>query len=103
MPLNAKADFTAILKDEESGKQLITFKATANSDMILNVGFEGGGVASAGQAITISTEREYNYKANAQSVEILGRSFIIASVGVSFRKPLGARGRMKKVYILELQ
>lgn len=103
MPLNAKTDFTAILKDADTNKELLRFRATASSDLILTADFQGGGIASAGQSMTISTEREFEYKTNAQTVEIFGRTFILSSVTVSFRKPLGARGKMKKVYILELQ
>lgn len=54
-------------------------------------------------ALTVSTEREFNYQAFAHRVITLGRTFVVNSVQVSFRKPLGAGGRMKKIYILELQ
>lgn len=103
MPLNAKTDFSAILKDSETEQELLRFKATISSDLLLSVGFEGGGIASAGQELTISTEKKYDYQANKHCVVVLGRTFIISSVRISFRKPLGARGKIKEVYILELQ
>ena len=99
MPLHAKADFVCTLIDKND-KELLKFKAAAASDLILSANYEGGGIASGGQALT---EREFNYQAFAHRVIALGRTFAVNSVQVSFRKPLGAGGRMKKIYILELQ
>lgn len=102
MSLHAKTDFKCTLKDKNE-KELFSFKATASSDLVLSADFVGGGVASGGQAFTVSTEREFDYQPFAHYVDTLGRQFILQSVQISFRKPLGAGGRMKKIYILELQ
>ena len=82
---------------------MLRFKATASSDLVLSADYEGGGVASGGQAFTVSTEREFQYDPLTHRVSALGRIFAVVSVQVSFRKLLGAGGRMKKIYILELQ
>lgn len=102
MSLHAKTDFTCTLKDNDE-RELLRFKATASSDLVLSADFVGGGVASGGQSFTISTEREFDYRPFAHYVDVLGIRFILQSVQVSFRKQLGAGGRMKKIYILELQ
>ena len=102
MPLYAKTDFICKLIDKND-REVLTFKAVADSDLILSAEYTGGGIASGGQALTISTERDFNYQALAHRVVALDRVFAVTSVRVSFRKPLGAGGRMKKIYILELQ
>lgn len=102
MSLHAKTDFTCTLKDNDE-RELLRFKATASSDLVLSADFVGGGVASGGQAFTVSTEREFQYDPLAHRVSALEQIFAVVSVQVSFRKQLGAGGRMKKIYILELQ
>ena len=67
MPLHAKADFVCTLIDKND-KELLKFKAAAASDLILSANYEGGGIASGGQALTVSTEREFNYQAFAHRV-----------------------------------
>lgn len=102
MALHAKTDFLCTLTDK-SGKELLKFKATASSELVISADFVGGGIASGGQAFTISTEREFAYQPFAHYVSMLGMQFVLQTVTVSFRKPLGAGGRLKKVYIMELQ
>lgn len=102
MSLHAKTDFICTLIDKNE-RELLRFKATAASDLVLTADYEGGGVASGGQAFTVSTEREFQYDPLAHRVSALERIFAVVSVQVSFRKQLGAGGRMKKIYILELQ
>ena len=62
MSLHAKTDFKCTLKDKNE-KELFSFKATASSDLVLSADFVGGGVASGGQAFTVSTEREFRLPA----------------------------------------
>ncbi|MFQ9737926.1 MAG: hypothetical protein ACLR06_09465 [Christensenellaceae bacterium] len=98
MPLHAKADFVCTLIDKND-KELLKFKAAAASDLILSANYEGGGIASGGQALTVSTEREFNYQAFAHRVIALGRTFAVNSVQVSFPQAFGrGRAHEKNIY-----
>jgi hypothetical protein len=99
--LKLRNDFVCTLANKED-KTLLTFKASAGSDLVNNASFEGGGVASAGQALTIFTETEYPFKAYLHYVYIDGQRYAIGNVTKSYRRTLGASGRLKKIYILEL-
>ena len=97
MPLHAKADFVCTLIDKND-KELLKFKAAAASDLILSANYEGGGIASGGQALTVSTEREFNYQAFAHRVIALGdvcRKFGAGLVPQAFGR---GRAHEKNIY-----
>lgn len=101
--LKPKKDFTCKLLDKD-GTVLGKFFATAVSDPTFSAGFEGGGVASASQALTVFTEFEFDYKQYAQRVyvEELHATYILTNYTISIRRKLGAGRKFMKVYILEL-
>ena len=102
--LKLKKDFECTLIDK-LGNTLCVFDAQQVGDAIYNAGFEGGGVASGNQTMTIMTEYAYDYNSLKHNVMIDGRKWIITSVTPSIRHKLGARigAKSKIIYILALE
>ena len=103
MALKLRTDYHCILVDKKTGNSILSFEAQQVGDAVLNASFEGGGVASAGQMMTIQTEREYKYNSLQHEVNIDGKTWIITSVRPSIRKRVGAFGKSKCVWVLDLQ
>ena len=103
--LKLKKDFTCVLLDKKTGADLFEFTAQQVGDPIFGAGFEGGGIASGNQSMTIITERNYQYNALQHNVLIDDRKWIITSVVPSIRRKLGAGvgTKVRKVYILTLE
>ncbi len=89
----------------KNGVELLKFNASTVDNLINNVTFIGGGIASAGQALTIWTERAFEYKAHEHSVVIDGTKYIITSISKGMRKKFGANCMTKivPVYVLSLE
>ena len=102
MPLKERGELNCILKND-SGQELLRFKAEPASELLINAGYEGGGVASGGQSFTIITEKTYPYEDYRHTVVVEGQTFRLSAHRISFRKHLGAMGKTRKVYILELE
>ena len=103
--LKLKKDFSCVLQDKKTGQTLCTFDASASGDAIFSAGFEGGGIASAGQSFTIFTENPYTYKPFQHEVVIEDRKYLITSVIPSMRRKIGAGNGTKprRVYIISLE
>jgi hypothetical protein len=103
--LKLKKDFKCVLCDKKTGNSLLEFDAQQVGDPIYGAGFEGGGVASGNQAMTIMTEKKYQYNALQNNVMIDGKRWIITSVVPSVRRKLGAGigTKVRNVYILTLE
>jgi hypothetical protein len=103
--MKLEKDFKCQLFDKKTGAVLLEFDAQQDGDAVFNVGFEGGGVGSGSQAMTIMTKQAYDYKAYQHQVLIDGTKWIITSVRPSVRRKLGATiGKNKRhVYILTLE
>ena len=102
--LKLKKDFKCVLRDK-MGNDLLTFYAQQVGDPVYNAGFEGGGVASASQSMTILTETQYDYNSLQHNVIIDGKKWIITSVTPSVRRKLGAGigAKSRVVYLLALE
>ena len=102
--LKLRKDFKCILRDK-MGEDLLEFDAQQVTDPSFNVGFEGGGVASWNQSLTIMTEAAYDYNALQQHVIIDGKKWLITNVSVSMRRKLGAGmgAKTRAVYIIALE
>lgn len=102
--LKLKKDFKCVLRDK-MGNDLLTFSAQQVGDPVYNAGFEGGGVASASQNMTIMTEQDYDYNALQHYVYIDDKKWLITSVTPSIRRKLGAGmgAKSRVVYILALE
>lgn len=100
-----KADFKCVLHDKKTGKDLFEFDAQQVGDPVYTAGFEGGGVASGNQSLTIATDKEYAYKAHQHHIIIDERKWIITSVTPSIRRRLGAGfgAKPRVIYILGLE
>ena len=103
--LKLKKDFKCTLLDKKTGTSLLDFYAQQVGDSVYGAGFEGGGVASVNQAMTIMTETKYNYNALQHHVLIDDRKWIITSVTPAMRRKLGAGMAVKtrNIYILTLE
>ena len=103
--MKLEKDFKCQLFDKKTGAVLLEFYAQQDGDAVFNAGFEGGGVSSGSQAITIITKKAFDYKAYQHQVLIDGVTWIITSVRPSVRRKLGATIGNKKgyVYILTLE
>lgn len=102
--IKAKTDFKCKLINP-NGSEALRFDASTVGDLIENASFVGGGIASAGQSLTIWTEREFEYKSYHHSVVIDGLGeYKLVNVQKGMRKKLGARSlKPKTVYILSLE
>ena len=100
-----KKDFTCILRDKKTGRELITFGAMASGNAVFSAGFEGGGIASASQSFTIFTEEKYDFKPLQHEVIIDGHTYLLTSLTPSIRRKLGAGSytRPSVVNILNLE
>jgi hypothetical protein len=103
--LKLKKDWSCILRDCNTGKDLLTFDAQQVGDTVDSAAFEGGNIASASQYATIQTETKYDYRAYQQYVIANGRQYVIASVTPSIRRKHGAglHNRPRTVYTLTLE
>lgn len=102
--LKSRNDYKCRLFGKD-GKEIMKFNASTVNDLVVNASFVGGGVASAGQALTIWTEKAYEYEPYAHTVEIDGITYKITSVSRGMRKKLGAScmSRIVPVYVLALE
>jgi hypothetical protein len=105
--LKAKTDFKCILLNPD-GTEALKFDASTAGDLVENASFVGGGIASGGQALTIWTEKRYEYRSYHHSVIVDGFSdgaYKLVSVQTGVIKRLGAQTflKPKKVYILSLE
>ena len=103
--LKIKKDFRCILVDKKTGANLLEFNAQQVSNAVYGAGFEGGGVASGNQAMTIMTETKYDYSALQHHIFIDGKKWILTSVTPAMRRKLGAGMCVKSqnIYILTLE
>ena len=103
--LKSKKDCACVLRDKKTGRELIRFSATQANDPVFSAGFEGGGVASASQSVSVFTETAYEYKPLQHVVEIDGETYILTSFSRSIRRRLGAgwSNKPRMVYILNLE
>ena len=88
----------------KNGEMLLKFNAHSVDTLTENASFVGGNIASAGQELTIWTEKAYKYLAYEHSVEIDGTIYKITEVGKAMKKKVGAScmSRIDTVYILYL-
>ena len=102
--LKARTDYKCKLIAKD-GTELLRFDASTLGDLTENASFVGGGIASAGQALTIWTEKAYAYEAFAHSVIIGDTTYKLTSVGKGMRKKLGANcmSKIVPVYVLYLE
>ena len=103
MALKLRTDYHCILVDKKTGNSILSFEAQQVGDAVLNASYEGGGIASAGQTMTIQTERQYPYNSLKHEVRIDGNNWIISSVRPSIRKKVGSFGKSVTVWVLDLQ
>ena len=103
--LKLKKDYSCILRDKKTGKDLLTFFASAAGSPVYSAGFEGGGVASASQSLTIFTETQYAYKPLQHEIVIDGKTYILTSYSPSLHRKLGAGAWAKPrvLYVLNLE
>lgn len=92
------------LIDVASQQILTLFNANVVQELSRGAGYVGGGVASGSQAMTISTEKPYNYKPFTHQVAVEGIVYLLTNVRL---RPLNKVGRgytkTQFEYILELQ
>lgn len=102
--IKARSDYRCKLVDSNC-VELFKFNASTVGDLTENVTFIGGGIASMGQALTIWTEKAFDYKAHEHSVIIGDIKYIITSVSKGMRKKLGANcmSKIVPVYVLTLE
>lgn len=102
--LKLKKDWSCVLRDSDTGKDLLTFTAQQLGDIVDSAGFEGGNVASSSQTAMIQTETSYDYKPYEHKVIANGREWVITSVIPSVRRKHGAGlcNRPRVVYTLNL-
>lgn len=112
-----KKDFECILRDANTGEDLLTFYAQQVGDPNYTAGFEGGGVASGSQSFSILVDKAYYPDTTPvdnlaeilnpleQEVIIDGNKWLLTSVSPSIRRRLGAgwARKPKTVYILNLE
>jgi hypothetical protein len=102
--LKLRKDLQCTLQDK-NGTALLEFSAQQVGDAVYNAGFEGGGVASGSQMLTIMTACAYDYNPLKHHVIIDGRKWIITSVTPTIRHKLGARigAKTHTIYVLALE
>ena len=78
-------DMQVVIKDSETGQEIVSFKARENAPNVNNAGFEAGGVASGGHSYSIATNanvrgliKSYKHQAFIDGVE-----YKVLDVGVS--------------------
>lgn len=103
MPLKLRTDLHCLLIDKKTGNTLLSFTAQQVGDVISNASFESSGVASKGQIGSIQTEANYHFNAMQHEVKINGERWIITNVRKSMRKTVGAFGKSKTIYVLDLE
>lgn len=110
-------DFRAILRDANTGTNLLRLDAQQIGDPLFSAGFEGGGVASGSQACSIVVNNAYDMNNNPvrnlqdvlnpleQEVIIEGHKWLLVSFHPSIRRKMGAgwANKPKTVYILNLE
>ena len=103
--LKLKKDWSCVLRDFNTGKDLLRFDAQQIGDAVDSAAFEGGNIASASQYATIQTETKYEYKAYQHYVIANDRQYVITSVTPSIRRKHGAgsHNRPRIVYTLVLE
>ena len=89
----------------QDGKEIMKFNASTVGDLMETASFVGGGIASAGQSLTIWTEKAYRYEPYAHSVVIADTTYKLVSVSRGMRKKLGAScmSQIVPVYVLALE
>lgn len=87
------------------GTELMKFNACAMGDLTEAVSFVGGGIASAGQALSIWTEKAFLYKPHEHSVVIGDTTYKLTSFVRGMRKKMGASctERIAPIYVLNLE
>lgn len=102
--LKARSDYKCKLIGTD-GKELLKFDASSVDNLTGTTSFVGGGIASAGQTLTIWTEKSYKYKAGVQSVVIGNNTYKLMLVTTGMRKKLGASclSKIVPIYILYLE
>lgn len=100
-----KKDFSCILRDSKTGKDLLTFTAQQVGDPLYSAGFEGGGVASSSQAMAIITQTSYAFNPLQHDIWIDGRRWKLVSFYPTIRRKLGAgwARKPKTYYVLNLE
>jgi hypothetical protein len=100
-----KKDFECILRDTDTGKDLLAFTAQQVGDPLFSAGFEGGGVASASQNMTIETETKFDYVPYKHEVYVDGKRWTLTSFYPSIRRRHGAGWARKPraVFVLNLE
>lgn len=103
--LKLKKDFKCVLLDKKTGASLLEFYAQQVGNAVYGAGFEGGGVASGNQAMTIMTETPYAYNSLQHHIMIGDKKWILTSVTPSMRRKLGAKMgvQSQNIYILTLE
>jgi hypothetical protein len=102
--IKSRNDYKCTLVGRD-GSTLKKFNASTVGDFMETVSFVGGGIASAGQALTIWTETAFEYKPYEHSVIIGGNTFKLVSVTRGMRKKMGASclSKIVPVYVLALE
>ena len=112
-----KKDYECILRDVNTGKDLLTLYAQQVGDPSYLAGFEGGGVASGSQNFTILVYQAFDEEGSIveglddilnaleQEVIIDGHKWLLTSWNPSIHRRLGAgwARKPKKVYVLNLE
>ncbi len=100
-----KKDHSCVLRDTNTGKDLLTFTAQQVGDPVYNASYVGGGVASGSQSLTILTETEYKYEPYKHEVYVDGQRWTLTSFTPSIRRKHGAgwATRPRTVYVLNLE
>ena len=103
--IKSRTDYDCILREISTGKQLLAFSATAQGAGTLGADYEGGGVASASQTLTLFTQTPYAYKPLKHNVIVDGETYLIMSVSKTPQRRLGALrgGARRTVYTLYLE
>lgn len=106
MPLPIKYDMNCVLVDLDTQKEIGNFKARRIREKRVDAAFEAGNIASGGQAFTIATSQNLDYKPFAQQVICEGLVYMIVAYQPLTHMQAGktwSRKRQIKEIILELQ
>ena len=115
--LKLKKDFECVLRDANTGEDLLTFYAQQVGDPNHTASFVGGGVASGSQSFSILVDQAYQpdntpvdnlaeiLNPLEQEVIINGHKWLLTSFAPSIRRRLGAgwANKPKTVYVLNLE
>ena len=105
--LQARYDLNCVLKETESGKEILSFEARQAGDYTENAGFDGTGIGSGGHSFSIATSKNFAFEPYNHKVYIkeYNLEFIVTS-----RRPIRYRriGEMFAVedsseFVLELE